>query len=209
MRRLTHHSYLTMNKYIAMVALAISLFVSCNGSPDENAETVVPVPVYREKEYTLAEIAFKLLNFEKYDVALELVKNDTSYTANGVRTHAYDALGNTHAAIRYAIPYLRIKDTVDFYEGSYECCDLYDIFKKDAEYGLEVLDAEYKRCHSNYQVRQLMMKLYWYLDDYDTVVRMGDEFREELPDMSNEVTFNYWRQSALDALDSLKRVSIE
>lgn len=129
--------------------------------------------------------------------------------ADCVRIEAYDALGNTREAIRYAIRNLRTKDTAEFYEGSFECCFLYDLFKKDIEYGLKLLDAEYKRCHSNYQVRQLMMKLYWYLDDYDTVVRMGDEFREELPDMSNEVIFNYWRQSALDALDSLKRVSIE
>lgn len=185
------------------------MLTSCKGRTEVSAETIVPVPVHREKDYTLAELAYKLLEFEKYEIALELVHEDTSFMADCVRIEAYDALGNTREAIRYAIRNLRTKDTAEFYEGSFECCFLYDLFKKDIEYGLKLLDTEYKRCHSNYQVRQLIMKLCWYLDDYDTVVRMGDEFREELPDMSREVTFNCWRQAALDALDSLKRVSIE
>lgn len=192
-----------------IITLISSMLVSCNRRADENAETIVPIPVYHEKEYTLAELANKLLKFEKYEIALELVQEDTSLTADGVRCHAYDGLGKTHEAILYAIPYLRTKDSEDFYEGSYECCDLYEIFKKDSEYALKLLESEYRRCHSNYQVRQLMMKLYWYLDDYAAVIRMGDEFREELPDMSEEVTFNCWRQAALDALDSLKRINAE
>lgn len=196
-------------KIILLVLASAWLAVSCKEDKGQQVTAATPEVVYHERDYTLAELAYKLLKFEKYEIALELVKEDTSLTAHDVRTYAYDALGNTREAIRCAVPYLRTKDTADFYEGSYECCDLYDIFKKDAEYGLEVLDAEYKRCPSNYQVRQLMMKLYWYLDDYDAVIRMGNEFREEFPDMSSEVTFNCWRQAALDALDSLRRVSIE
>jgi len=181
------------------------MLVSCKGRTDKEVEKIVPIHIYKDRDYTLAELANKLLKFGKYEIALELVQEDTSLTADGVRCHAYDGLGKTHEAIRYAIPYLRTKDSEGFYEGSYECCDLYEIFKKDSEYALKLLEPEYRRCHSNYQVRQLMMKLYWYLDDYAAVIRMGDEFREELPDMSEEVTFNCWRQAALGALDSLKR----
>lgn len=193
-------------KIIIIVLVSAWLVASCKGDKGQQVTAATPKVVFHDRDYTLAELAYKLLKFEKYEIALQLVQEDTSLTAHDVRTYAYDALGNTREAIRYAIPYLRTKDSEDFYEGSYECCDLYDIFKKDAEYALEVLDVEYKRCPSNYQVRQLMMKLYWYLGDYDIVVRMGDEFREEFPDMSSEVTFNCWRQAALDAIDSLNLV---
>lgn len=196
-----------MRTYVNALVLVIFLLAGCKSAQDQKVEK--PVLIYREKDYTLAEIADQLLKFGKYEIALELVQEDTSLTADGIRCHAYDGLGNTREAIRYAIPYLRTKDTDDFYEGSYECCDLYEIFKKDAGYALKLLESEYRRCLSNYQVRQLMMNLYWYLDDYDAVVRMGDEFREELPNMPNEVTFNCLHQSALDALDLLKRVCVE
>ncbi|MBQ7812066.1 MAG: hypothetical protein IJZ70_06635 [Bacteroidales bacterium] len=117
-----------------------------------------------------------------------------------VKIIANDGLGNVREAIDYAIIDLRSKDTARFYEGSWELWDLYIIFKKDIDYGLERLNEEYSRCHSNYQVRQLMMKLYRYLDEYETVVALGDEFRKDLPNMSQKVTFNFWRQDALDSL---------
>ena len=148
----------------------------------------------------MADLAYELLDFEKYEEALALVNSDTSMTAVSVKILANDRLGNTREAIDYAILDLRRKDTSDFYEGSWELWELYLIFKKDINYGLEKLNAEYIRCRSNYQVRQLMMKLYWYLEDYEKVISLGDEFRKELPDMSSEVTFNYWRQDALDSL---------
>ena len=146
----------------------------------------------------LTTVAFA--DFEKYEEALALVKSDTSMTAVSVKILANDRLGNTRETIDYAILDLRRKDTSDFYEGSWELWELYCIFLKDLEYGLERLNEEYRRCNSNYQVRQLMMKLYWYLEDYEKVISLGDEFRKELPDMSSEVTFNYWRQDALDSL---------
>lgn len=62
---------------------------------------------------------------------------------------AYDRLGNHREAMDYAILDLRSKDTARFYEGSWELGDLYSIFKKDINYGLERLNAEYIRCRSN------------------------------------------------------------
>lgn len=177
------------------------LISDCCQSNAEFEEPTKPVVIYKEKSNkTLADLAYELLDFEKYEEALALVKSDTSMTAVSVKILANDRLGNTRETIDYAILDLRRKDTSDFYEGSWELWELYLIFKKDINYGLEKLNAEYIRCRSNYQVRQLMMKLYWYLEDYEKVISLGDEFRKELPDMSSEVTFNYWRQDALDSL---------
>lgn len=184
--------------YTILFCLIVS---ACCKSNAELVETPKPIVVYKERaNTTLADIAYDLLDFEKYEEALALVKDDTSMTAVTVKILANDCLGNTREAIDHAILDLRRKDTSDFYEGSWELWDLYLIFKKDINYGLEMLNAEYIRCRSNYQVRQLMMKLYWYLEDYEKVISLGDEFRKELPDMSSEVTFNYWRQDALDSL---------
>lgn len=181
--------------------LTILLLVACEGQvhdPDQPAETLI---VYKDKpNETLADIAYDMLRFEKYKEALDLVQEDTSMTALTVKIIASDGLGNTRQAIDYAILDLRTKDTANFYEGSWEMWDLYLIFQKDINYGLERLNEEYMRCHSNYQVRQLMMKLYWYLEDYDTVVVLGDEFREEFQDLPNDVTFNHFRQDSLDSL---------
>lgn len=181
--------------------LTILLLVACEGQvhdPNQPAETLI---VYKDKpNETLADIAYDLLRFEKYKEALDLVQEDTSMTALTVKIIASDGLGNTRQAIDYAILDLRTKDTANFYEGSWEMWDLYLIFQKDINYGLERLNEEYMRCHSNYQVRQLMMKLYWYLEDYDTVVVLGDEFREEFQDLPNDVTFNHFRQDSLDSL---------
>jgi hypothetical protein len=181
--------------------LAILLLAACEGQvhdPDQPTETLV---VYKDKpNETLADIAYDLLRFEKYKEALDLVQEDTSMTALTVKIIANDGLGKTRVAIDYAILDLRKKDTTNFYEGSWEMWDLYLIFQKDINYGLERLNEEYIRCSSNYQVRQLMMKLYWYLEDYDTVVVLGDEFREEFQDLPNDVTFNHFRQDSLDSL---------
>lgn len=187
-------------RFIYTILLCLIASACCKNNA-EFVETSNPIVVYKEKaNMTLADIAYGLLDFEKYEEALALVKDDTSMTAVTVKIMANDHLGNTHEAINHAILDLRRKDTSDFYEGSWELWELYCIFLKDLEYGLERLNEEYRRCNSNYQVRQLMMKLYWYLEDYEKVISLGDEFRKELPDMSSEVTFNYWRQDALDSL---------
>ena len=47
-----------------------------------------------------------------------------------------------------------------------------------------------------------MMKLLWTRgDNLALVVKLGDDFRKELPDMSSEVSFNHWRNDALDSLE--------
>ena len=177
------------------------LLVACDGKVHDQDQTAEAVIVYRDKpNETLAEIAYDLLRFEKYKEALDLVQEDTSMTALTVKIIANDGLGNTRVAIDNAILDLRKKDTANFYEGSWEMWDLYLIFQKDINYGLERLNEEYIRCSSNYQVRQLMMKLYWYLEDYEKVVALGDEFRKEFPDLPNEVTFNHFRNDSLDSL---------
>lgn len=187
-------------KLKALIILSI-LLTSCNESLPKTEQVKEPYIVYKEKENkTLADIAYNLLKFEKYKEALDLVQENTSMTALTVKILASDGLGNTRQAIDYAILDLQTKDTANFYEGSWEMWDLYLIFQKDINYGLERLNEEYIRCHSNYQVRQLMMKLYWYLEDYDTVVALGDEFRKEFPDLPNDVTFNHFRQDSLDSL---------
>ena len=187
-------------KLKVLIILSI-LLTSCNESLPKTEQVKEPYIVYKEKENkTLADIAYNLLKFEKYKEALDLVQENTSMTALTVKILASDGLGNTRQAIDYAILDLQTKDTANFYEGSWEMWDLYLIFQKDINYGLERLNEEYIRCHSNYQVRQLMMKLYWYLEDYDTVVALGDEFRKEFPDLPNDVTFNHFRQDSLDSL---------
>lgn len=184
--------------YTILFCLIVS---ACCKNNAEFVETRKPIVVYKEKaNTTLADIAYGLLDFEEYEEALALVKDDTSMTAVTVKIMANDRLGNTHEAINHAILDLRRKDTSDFYEGSWELWELYCIFLKDLEYGLERLNKEYRRCNSNYQVRQLMMKLYWYLEDYEKVVALGDEFRKEFPDLPNDVTFNHFRQDSLDSL---------
>jgi hypothetical protein len=181
--------------------LTTLLLVACQGQIYDPAQAAEAVIVYRDKPTeTLADIAYDLLEFNKYNEALELVQDDTSMTALTVKIIANDGLGNIRESIDYAILDLRSKDTARFYEGSWELWDLYMIFKKDINYGLERLNVEYIRCHSNYQVRQLMMKLYWYLEDYEKVVALGDEFRKEFPNLPNEVTFNHFRQDSLDSL---------
>lgn len=183
--------------YLLLIFLG---FVTCNKTDNYKDESN-QIVVYREKcNENLVDIAYDLLNFEKYEEALDLVQDDTSWTSLTVKIIANDGLGNIREAIDYAIIDLRRKDASRFYEGSWELWDLYLIFIKDIDYGLDRLNEEYSRCHSNYQVRQLMMKLYWYQEDYEKVISLGDEFMEEFPELPDEVTFNVWRQDALDSL---------
>ena len=184
--------------FILLFCLAVS---SCSQYKADFDETSTPIVTHKEQSNaTLADIAYDLLEFDKYKEALELVRDDKSMTATTVKIIANDRLGNPRAAIDYAILDLRLKDFTRFYEGSWELWDLYLIFIKDIDYGLDRLNEEYSRCHSNYQVRQLMMKLYWYQEDYEKVISLGDEFMEEFPELPDEVTFNVWRQGALDSL---------
>ena len=181
--------------------LTTLLLVACQGQIYDPVQPAEAVIVYRDKpNETMADIAYDLLEFDKYNEALELVQDDTSMTALTVKIIANDRLGNHREAMDYAILDLRSKDTARFYEGSWELWDLYSIFKKDINYGLERLNDEYIRCRSNYQVRQLMMKLFWYLEDYEKVVSLGDEFRKEFLDLPNDMTFNHFRQDSLDSL---------
>ncbi len=192
----------TITPMKALFTISFCLFISaCSQYKADLEETSTPIVIHKEKSNAnLADIAYDLLEFNKYNEALTLVQDETSMTALTVKIIASDGLGNTRQAIDYAILDLRTKDIANFYEGSWEMWDLYLIFQKDINYGLERLNEEYIRCHSNYQVRQLMMKLYWYLEDYDTVVALGDEFRKEFPDLPNDVTFNHFRQDSLDSL---------
>ena len=177
------------------------LLVACDGKVHDQNQPAETLIAYRDKpSETLAEIAYDLLRFEKYKEALDLVQEDTSMTALTVKIIANDGLGNTRVAIDNAILDLRKKDTANFYEGSWEMWDLYLIFQKDINYGLGRLNEENIRCSNNYQVRQLMMKLYWYLEDYEKVVALGDEFRKESPDLPHEVPFTHFRNDSLDSL---------
>ena len=54
----------------------------------------------------------------------------------------------------------------------------------------------------------LLMKLHWHEDNLEEVVLIGKEFQEELPDMSQEVCFNYWMQDALDSLSKRNVINI-
>ena len=184
--------------FIILFCLSIS---ACSQYKADLEETSTPIVIHKEKSNaTLADFAYDLLEFNKYNEALELVQDDTSMTALTVKIIANDGLGNIREAIDYAILDLRTKDTARFYEASWELWNLYSIFKKDINYGLERLNAEYIRCRSNYQVRQLMMKLCWYQEHYEKVVALGDEFRKEFPDLPNYVIFNHFRQDSLDSL---------
>jgi formiminotetrahydrofolate cyclodeaminase len=53
------------------------------------------------------------------------------------------------------------------------------------------------------------MKILWTKEQYEEVIKLGDEFRAELPEMSNEVSFNLWRQDSLDSLFVKDRAKYE
>lgn len=182
--------------------LASILLISCNTQVQDTKENIEPTIIYREKKNTtLIDIALDLLKFGKYDMALELIDGDTSYEANNIRARVFEAEENFRDAMRLDIMSLRQYDGQEFFEGSWILCELYELCLKETEYAKSVLESEISEFPSNYQPRLLLMKLLWAQgENLEEVVRMGDRFRKELPDMSHEVAFNFWRQDALDTL---------
>jgi len=178
------------------------LLASCNEGLPKTEQVKEPYIVYKEKENkTLTDIAYDLLRFEKYDMALELIQGDTSITANDIRSRVFEARGQYKEAIELDIRNLRQYDGEEFFEGSWILCDLYELCLNKIDYSIALLEKEIERSKSNYQTRLLMMKLLWTSgDDLALVVKLGDDFRKELPDMSSEVSFNHWRDDALDSL---------
>lgn len=188
-------------KLKVLIILSI-LLTSCNESLPKTEQVKEPYIVYKEKENkTLTDIAYDLLRFEKYEMALELIQGDTSITANDIRSRVFEARGQYKEAIELDIRNLRQYDGEEFFEGSWILCDLYELCLNKIDYSIALLEKEIERSKSNYQTRLLMMKLLWTSgDDLALVVKLGDDFRKELPDMSSEVSFNHWRDDALDSL---------
>lgn len=183
--------------------LTILLLVACEDqvhAPAQLAETVI---VYRDRQNeTLTDIAYDLFRFEKYNMALELIQGDTSITANAIRARVFEARRQFRDAIELDIINLRQYDGHDFFEGTWILCDLYALCLHEIDYSIYLLDKEIERSPSNYQTRLLMMKLLWTRgDNLALVVKLGDDFRKELPDMSSGVSFNHWRNDALDSLE--------
>ena len=188
-------------KTIVLLFLSI-LLASCNEGLPKTEQVKEPYIVYKEKENkTLTDIAYDLLRFEKYEMALELIQGDTSITANDIRSRVFEARGQYKEAIELDIRNLRQYDGEEFFEGSWILCDLYELCLNKIDYSIAILEKEIERSKSNYQTRLLMMKLLWTSgDDLALVVKLGDDFKKELPDMSSEVSFNHWRDDALDSL---------
>lgn len=188
-------------KTIVLLFVSI-LLASCNEGLPKTEQVKEPYIVYKEKENkTLTDIAYDLLRFEKYEMALELIQGDTSITANDIRSRVFEARGQYKEAIELDIRNLRQYDGEEFFEGSWILCDLYELCLNKIDYSIALLEKEIERSKSNYQTRLLMMKLLWTSgDDLALVVKIGDDFRKELPDMSSEVSFNHWRDDALDSL---------
>lgn len=188
-------------KTIVLLFVSI-LLASCNEGLPKTEQVKEPYIVYKEKEdKTLTDIAYDLLRFEKYEMALELIQGDTSITANDIRSRVFEARGQYKEAIELDIRNLRQYDGEEFFEGSWILCDLYELCLNKIDYSIALLEKEIERSKSNYQTRLLMMKLLWTSgDDLALVVKLGDDFRKELPDMSSEVSFNHWRDDALDSL---------
>ena len=190
-------------KTIVLVFVSI-LLASCNEGLPKTEQVKEPYIVYKDKEKenkTLTDIADDLLRLEKYEMALELIQGDTSITANDIRSRVFEARGQYKEAIKLDIRNLRQYDGEEFFEGSWILCDLYELCLNKIDYSIALLEKEIERSKSNYQTRLLMMKLLWTSgDDLALVVKLGDDFKKELPDMSSEVSFNHWRDDALDSL---------
>ena len=182
--------------------LTILLLVACEDQVHDPAQPAETVIVYRDRQNeTLTDIAYDLFRLEKYDMALELIQGDTSITANAIRARVFEARRQFRDAIELDIINLRQYDGQDFFEGTWILGHLYELCLHEIDYSISLLQKEIKRSKSNYQTRLLMMKLLWTRgDNLAQVVRLGDNFRKELPDMSSEVSFNYWRNDALDSL---------
>lgn len=198
---------ITHMKALFTILFCLFVTVSCQTNAESN-DNSKPIVIYRGKaNKTLVDIANDLLEFGKYEMALELVKNDTS--ALGIKMCANYGLGKIQDAIDYGILNLRDQDTTGFYEGTAELVEMYEIFMEDSDYAIHKLSKEHERCSSNYQVRLLLMKILWTKEQYEEVIKLGDEFRAELPEMSNEVSFNLWRQDSLDSLFVKDRAKYE
>ena len=182
--------------------LSILLLVACEDQVHEPAQPAETVIVNRDRQNeTLTDIAYDLFRFEKYDMALELIQGDTSISANAIRARIFEARRQFRDAIELDIINLRQYDGQDFFEGTWILGDLYELCLLELDYSISLLDKEIERTASNYQTRLLMMKLLWTRgDNLALVVKLGDDFRKELPDMSSEVSFNHWRNDALDSL---------
>ena len=189
-------------KHVILLFTILAL-TSCYESQNNKAELKCqPLVVYRDRpNETITDIAYDLIRFEKYDMALELIQGDTSMTANAIRARVFEARGQFSDAIKLDIMNLRQYDGQDFFEGTWILGDLYELCLNKIDYSISILEKEIERSKSNYQTRLLMMKLLWTSgDDLALVVKLGDDFRKELPDMSSEVSFNHWRNDALDSL---------
>lgn len=182
--------------------LTILLLVACEDQVHEPVQPAETVIVYRDRQNeTLTDIAYDLFRFEKYDMALELIQGDTSITANAIRARVFEARRQFRDAIELDIINLRQYDGQDFFEGTWILGDLYELCLHEIDYSISLLYKEIERSVSNYQTRLLMMKLLWTRgDNLALVVKLGDDFRKELPDMSSESSFNHWRNDALDSL---------
>lgn len=193
-------TYISMRHWI--YTLTILLLVACEDQVHEPAQPAETVIVNRDRQNeTLTDIAYDLIRFEKYDMALALIQGDTSTTANGIRARVFEAREQFKDAIELDIINLRQYDGHDFFEGTWILGDLYALCLHEIDYSIYLLDKEIERSPSNYQTRLLMMKLLWTRgDNLAIVVKLGDDFRKELPDMSSEVSFNHWRNDALDSL---------
>ena len=190
-----------MKQFILL--FTILALTSCYESQNNKAELQSqPLVVYRDRpNETITDIAYDLIRFEKYDMALELIQGDTSMTANAIRARIFETRDQFKDAIKLDIMNLRQYDGQDFFEGTWILGHLYELCLHEIDYSISLLQKEIKRSKSNYQKRLLMMKLLWTRgDNLAQVVRLGDNFRKELPDMSSEVSFNYWRNDALDSL---------
>ncbi len=134
-------------KLLSIILFCLLLTTGCKKGvePKENHK---PIVVYREKaNMTLADIAYDLLEFDKYEMALELVKDDTS--ALVIKMYANYGLGNIRDAIDYGILDLRVQDSTQFYEVTAELVETYEIFMESPDYAIHKLAKEYERCTSN------------------------------------------------------------
>ena len=191
-----------MKQFILL--FTILALTSCYESQNNKAELQSqPLVGYRDRpNETITDIAYDLIKFEKYDMALELIQGDTSMTANAIRARIFETRDQFKDAIKLDIMNLRQYDGQDFFEGTWILGDLYELCLHEIDYSISLLDKEIERTASNYQTRLLMMKLLWTRgDNLALVVKLGDDFRKELPDMSSEVSFNHWRNDALDSLE--------
>lgn len=195
--------------FISLSCLAIvGSCCSCRQREAQTENPSEPIILYRDKpNQTLTDIAYDLLKFEKYEMALELVDGDTSRAANNIRARVHEARKEYREAIRIDIINLRIYDTDEFFESNWVLDYMYELCKHDIDYAISLLETERKRCPRNYQVRLLLMKLHWFAENLEAVIEIGNELHMELPDMSSDVSFNYWRQDALDSLKIKDRKS--